>query len=718
MVETGAHAVSVENQRHAQTGVTLRLASLRVDACLHPWSFERSLVKHKSWIFHVCMGKMYKKFALLGLAFLCLVTVVLNSALVASATSHYQHLSSVESEIVSGISGTSIYDYDLEMEKIALNHSRSLYSFRSSGSLGANQTASWIQEQFESFGLETYAEPFESTTWNLLAQPTLMIDSDENLSTTDDQVTIRSFQCEHYSWPTPDGGLFAGLVTLPLPYSGLAWVGVNTTDKVLMIGEEVKSNSIWYLPFYNKLETETPAAVIFRGSSSGMASAPHVFDSCGGRPASGSGAYFWDLNIPVGWVSYGDGQLILGEMAAKSVSAFVSVRAVIGQGPHYNILAKLPGSVNPEKMIIISGHYDSIMDAAFCDNGAGTAAVIELARVFSEAAREGIYKPQYTLVFVAFAGEELGLAGSVNYVKQHASELGNITAVIDLDSLGSETMEISKTFPDDRGLDLQSIIMNAGNDLAVKIDLTNPNARISDQQTFLDPADTDDLYLSFWGVRTGMGNMTRVKSSIMIGSYPLTWIHTENDNSTSTTSLGWVKVDSLENQTRVAGLSVIRILSTIFSPFLLELYGSAAAVGIVVVVAAYFERSRLMVLYKGLAKEVRSYISMREVLYIIILTVIFLFLSFAFAGRIGETEVIIRGYPRIVTIYYYGTPFEMFGIVPASVGGSEGGSQLAQSQTADITLLWGGLLGNIVLFSLAAFVITFAVTRVRYKRVL
>jgi hypothetical protein len=687
----------------------------KVSTALHHWSFEGCLVKHKSWILHVCMRKMQKKLALLGFAFLCIMALVLSSGLAASEIGQYPHLSSVESEIVSRINGTNIYNYDLEMEKIALNHSISLYSFRSSGSVGANKTASWIQEQFESFGLETHNETFELTTWNLLAQPVLIIDADGNLSTTDDQATIRSFQCEHYSWPTPDAGVFAGLVTLPLPYTGAGWVSVNTTGKVLLIGAEVESNSNWYLAFHNKLEGQTPAAVIFAWSSSSMASALPVFDSAGGRPAS-TGAYFWNLNIPVGWVSYEDGQLIRSKIAAENVSAFVSVPAVIGQGPHYNIVAELPGSVDPEKMIIISGHYDSVMDAAFCDDGAGTAAVIELSRVFSEAAQEGLYKPQYTLVFIAFAGGELGLAGSVNYVKQHTSELGNVVAVINFDSLGSKTMQITKTFPDDRGLDLQSIIMNAGNDLGVRIDLIDPGVRDSDQQAFLDPADTNDLYLQFWGVRLGISNMTRVKSSTMISSYPLTWIHTEDDNSTSTTTLGWVTADNLETQTRVGGLSVIRVLSSIFSPFLLELYGSVAAIGVVVVVAAYFERSRLRTFYGHFRQEVRSYVGLRETLYIIILTVFFMFLSFALHARVGETEIIINGYPRIATTEFYGTPFEMFSIVPPELAGSEGGSQFTQVQAANITLLWGGLLASIVLFSLSAFAITFTVTRLRHHR--
>jgi hypothetical protein len=195
----------------------------------------------------------------------------------------------------------------------------------------------------------------------------------------------------------------------------------------------------------------------------------------------------------------------------------------------------------------------------------------------------------------------------------------------------------------------------------------------------------------------------------------LSWIHTENDNSTSTATLGWVTVGSLESQTRVAGLSVMRVLSTIFSPFLLELYGSVAIVAVVFVVAAYLERSRLRALYRRARHEVLSYIGLREVVYTIVLTVVFLFLSFLFSGRVANTEVIVRMYyPRILTIYYYGTPFEMFGIVPVSVG-SGGAIPSEQSAGAGITLLWGGLLANIILFSACAFIVTFAVTKVRYR---
>jgi hypothetical protein len=132
----------------------------------------------------------------------------------------------------------------------------------------------------------------------------------------------------------------------------------------------------------------------------------------------------------------------------------------------YNVVAVLPGSTNKEQRIIVSGHYDSVNlarapgappnapgDAAgtgagngppqpprdpnidapgVTDDGSGTACVMELARVLSQ------YQFEKTLVFVTFAGEEMGLLGSTLYAKK-ARETGmNIEAVLNNDIIGSD----------------------------------------------------------------------------------------------------------------------------------------------------------------------------------------------------------------------------------------------------------------------------------------
>jgi hypothetical protein len=85
-----------------------------------------------------------------------------------------------------------------------------------------------------------------------------------------------------------------------------------------------------------------------------------------------------------------------------------------------NVIAKLPGRSDPNRVIIIEGHYDSCIcsvnmtdaesDAPGAnDDGSGTVAVMELARAFSKAFPRGL---EATIMFVAVAGEEQGLLGS------------------------------------------------------------------------------------------------------------------------------------------------------------------------------------------------------------------------------------------------------------------------------------------------------------------
>ncbi|NIV43599.1 M28 family peptidase, partial [Candidatus Bathyarchaeota archaeon] len=92
-----------------------------------------------------------------------------------------------------------------------------------------------------------------------------------------------------------------------------------------------------------------------------------------------------------------------------NISAEVVISSLIGSGVHYNVVGRLPGTGDPEKLLVISAHYDTVMDAGFVDNGAGTAGVLELVRIFTYAAQEGIYNSNCTIVFVVFGDEELGL---------------------------------------------------------------------------------------------------------------------------------------------------------------------------------------------------------------------------------------------------------------------------------------------------------------------
>lgn len=93
-------------------------------------------------------------------------------------------------------------------------------------------------------------------------------------------------------------------------------------------------------------------------------------------------------------------------------------------GPQQNVVAWIPGATQPERLVLIGGHYDSMgseetlgrVDGSIPapganDSGSQTALLLEAARVMAGHAYDA------TVVFVAFAAEEQGLHGSVHFVR-------------------------------------------------------------------------------------------------------------------------------------------------------------------------------------------------------------------------------------------------------------------------------------------------------------
>jgi hypothetical protein len=110
----------------------------------------------------------------------------------------------------------------------------------------------------------------------------------------------------------------------------------------------------------------------------------------------------------------------------------------------HDVAAYLPGST-PE-YVIVGAHYDHLglgdehslapalkgtIHPGADDNASGTAGVIELARWFSKQPQ-----PKRGILFMTFAGEELGLLGSEWYVKNPILPLDNAVAMINLDMIG------------------------------------------------------------------------------------------------------------------------------------------------------------------------------------------------------------------------------------------------------------------------------------------
>ncbi len=107
-----------------------------------------------------------------------------------------------------------------------------------------------------------------------------------------------------------------------------------------------------------------------------------------------------------------------------------------------DIVADLPGRVDPTRLVLVVGHLDSIsypLSGAGAtapgadDNGSGSASLLAMAELLKNAPLA------YTLRFVWFTGEEQGYWGSRPYVQALAGQRANIVAAIDLDMIGYDS---------------------------------------------------------------------------------------------------------------------------------------------------------------------------------------------------------------------------------------------------------------------------------------
>jgi hypothetical protein len=97
----------------------------------------------------------------------------------------------------------------------------------------------------------------------------------------------------------------------------------------------------------------------------------------------------------------------------------------------WNTIGEIRGSRYPGQVVILGAHLDSWdLGEGTTDNGAGSAVVLEAARII---AKSGL-KPERTIRFILFSGEEQGLLGSRAYAAAHQREADSIQAVLVVDN--------------------------------------------------------------------------------------------------------------------------------------------------------------------------------------------------------------------------------------------------------------------------------------------
>ncbi len=88
-------------------------------------------------------------------------------------------------------------------------------------------------------------------------------------------------------------------------------------------------------------------------------------------------------------------------------------------GMEHNIIAEIPGTDLKDEVVMFGAHFDSWhTGTGATDNGAGSAVMLETARILMETIKESGIKPRRTLRIALWTGEEQGLLGSRSYVKK------------------------------------------------------------------------------------------------------------------------------------------------------------------------------------------------------------------------------------------------------------------------------------------------------------
>jgi len=189
--------------------------------------------------------------------------------------------------------------------------------------------------------------------------------------------------------------------------------------------------------------------------------------------------------IPVLPISYGDAQPLLaalgGRVAPEAWRGSLPITYHVGTGPArvhlkvafnwdtkplYDVVARIPGSADPDAWIIRGNHHDAWVNGAQ-DPVSGTVALMEEARALSTLLQQG-WKPRRTIIYCVWDGEEEGLLGSTEWAEAHDPELRQKAAVyINSDGNGRGFLQVEGSHSLERFIN------------GVARDITDPESHVS-----------------------------------------------------------------------------------------------------------------------------------------------------------------------------------------------------------------------------------------------
>ena len=150
-------------------------------------------------------------------------------------------------------------------------------------------------------------------------------------------------------------------------------------------------------------------------------------------PGNFRGTLLEQENTPVAAISQEHGRRLKALADAGKIRATLEV--VVDARPSRNVIGENPGPSfgGKTRVVILGAHYDTVPDVPGAnDNASGTAVLLTVAEHLASTSLP------FTVRFIAFGSEEVGLVGSRQYVDSLSGvQREQIIAMLNFDSLGS-----------------------------------------------------------------------------------------------------------------------------------------------------------------------------------------------------------------------------------------------------------------------------------------
>lgn len=358
---------------------------------------------------------------------------------------------------------------------------------RAPGTQGEVLTLDYLTEQFSAMGFApgyegedgpTYLQPVpmveitnqsrtsmamshNDESWDLNYPEDMIIGSrrlgDQAHGVTDSEVVFVGYGvvAPEYNWNDYEGIDVTGKTVVMLVNDP----GFATEDSELFNGRAMTYYGRWTYKYEEAARQGAAAAIIVHDTAPASYPWEVVINSWSGAQfelASDSDAVVSALE---GWVTIDAARELFAKSgldfdalheAARSVdfepvslntTMTAEVTNAIRRGISYNFVAKMEGQERPDEAVVYMAHWDhlgrtlqipgsaGIYNGAI-DNASGTAGLIEIARMYSQAGA-----PNRTVLFLAVTLEEYGLLGSRYYANNPVIPTNQTVAAINMDAL-------------------------------------------------------------------------------------------------------------------------------------------------------------------------------------------------------------------------------------------------------------------------------------------